>query len=58
MMSSVMQTDQASVDALREIAQELRLIREALEAQYEGSDGDEEEEEDEEYEDEDEDEEE
>jgi hypothetical protein len=48
-----MQTDQASVDALREIAQELRLIREALEAQYEGSDEDEEEEEDdEEYEDE------
>lgn len=56
-----MQTDQASVDALREIAQELRLIREALESQYEASDEDEEEEEDEEdeeYEDEDEEEEE
>jgi hypothetical protein len=54
-----MQTDQASVDALREIAQELRLIREALEAQYEASDDEEEEEEDdEEYEDEEEEEEE
>jgi hypothetical protein len=53
-----MQTDNASVEALREIAQELRLIREALEAQYEGSEEDEEEEEDEEYDDEDEEEEE
>lgn len=45
-----MDTDQASVaDALREIASELRLIREALEAQYE--DGDEEEDEDEDDED-------
>lgn len=52
-----MQTDQSSVaDALREIAQELRLIREMLESQYE--EGDEDEEEDEEYEDEDEEEEE
>ena len=51
-----MQTDQSSVaEALREIAQELRLIREMLEAQYEEGD---EEEEDEEYEDEDEEEEE
>ena len=48
-----MNNDQGVVDALREIAQELRLIREALEAQdeYEG-DEDEEEEGDEEYEDE------
>jgi len=45
-----MNNDQGVVDALREIAQELRLIREALEAQdYEG-DEDEEEEGDEEYE--------
>lgn len=51
-----MQTDE-SVEVLREIAQELRLIREALEAQY-GSDEDEEEEDDEEYDDEDEEEEE
>ncbi len=45
-----MNNDQGVVEALREIAQELRLIREALEAQdYEG-DEDEEEEGDEEYE--------
>lgn len=46
-----MNGDQESVAAaLRDIANELRLIREALESQYEGEEDEEEEEDDEEYE--------
>lgn len=53
-----MDTDQSSVaEALRDIANELRLIREALEAQYENGEEEEDEDEEEDY-DEDEDEEE